>query len=128
VLVVGLFPRRVGHVAATLDAHPIRSFFVGIVATVALGLGALMFAFTLIGLPIAALLLAVLAWGWLLGFVGLCQAIGDRLHFQQAHHGRWIAFLFGCLGITFLGALPWVGWIALGVGTFAGLGAAFKRG
>lgn len=127
VLVVGLFPKRLTRVAAALSEHPIRSFVVGAVAAAVLLSTSALLTLTLIGIPVALMLLAVLGWGWLVGFVGVCQALGDRLPFEQAHHGRWIAFLIGCLAITFFGALPWFGWLVLTAVTLAGLGAVFRR-
>jgi hypothetical protein len=63
---------------------------------------------------------------WLLGFVGLCQAVGDRLPVQERPHGRWIALLVGVLLMTFLGSLPWVGWVVVGGASLLGIGAALS--
>ncbi len=123
VLVVGLFPGRVGRVAADIEGHPIRSLLVGGVGAIALFILSLALAITILGLPLTLLLWGVIAVAWLLGFVGLCQAVGDRLPFEQKPHGRWLAFLVGVVAVTFIGSLPFVGWFAV-IGVSAiGMGA-----
>lgn len=128
VMVVGLFPQRVTNVAGLIERHPIWSMTVGVLSVGFLTALALLFVLTIIGIPVAFLLVAVLGLAWLVGFVGLCQAIGDRLPFQQRHHGRWTAFLAACLAVTMLGVLPWVGWmLVIGAGFLAVGGAVGSR-
>jgi hypothetical protein len=124
VLLVGLVPSRITRIAEMVEEHPFGTFAAGVLATAFLGIGSLLFAITILGLPIAFLLLAVLGLAWLMGFVGLCQALGDRLPFQQKHHGRWLAFLIGTVVVTFLGFLPLFGWFLVGVASVIGIGAA----
>jgi hypothetical protein len=128
VLVVGLFPNRVSRIAQDLEARPVRSAIVGTLATGFLGLFALLFTVLTLGLgiPVSAVAVGVLGLAWLLGFVGLCQAVGDRLPLDQRPHGRWLAFLVGVVLITFLGSLPWVGWLVVGAASIIGVGAALS--
>lgn len=134
VLVVGLFPGRVTRVAQDLESRPVRAAVVGTLATGFLALFSVLFAVVTLGLgfPISVLLMGVLSVAWLLGFVGLCQAVGDRLPVQDRHgfagiaRGRWIAFLVGVVLLTFLGSLPWVGWFVVGGASVLGIGAALS--
>jgi len=129
VLVIGLFPQRVGRVARDLEERPVRAAAVGVLATGFLLLFSLLFTLLTIGLgsPVSAGLVAVLGAAWLLGFVGLCQAVGDRLPFDQNQpYGRWLAFLVGVLVLTFLGSLPWVGWLVVGAASTLGIGSALS--
>lgn len=126
VLVVGLAPNRVGRIAASIEQHPVRSAAVGVVASGVLILASLLFTVTIVGLPVAFLLLAVLGLAWLTGFVGLCQAIGDRLPFAEKQHGRWLAFLVGTVIVSFAGSLPWVGWLVVLAGSLIGMGGALR--
>jgi cytoskeletal protein CcmA (bactofilin family) len=128
VLVVGLFPQRVNRVAQDLEARPVRSAVVGTLATGFLAMFAALFVVVTLGLgaPVSLLLVALLGMAWLLGFVGLCQAVGDRLPVQERPHGRWIALLVGVLLMTFLGSLPWVGWVVVGGASLLGIGAALS--
>jgi hypothetical protein len=126
VMVVGLFPDRVNRVAATFDDVPFQSFFLGSLAAGSLLLsGALLTILTLgLGIPVTLLFYAFLAVLWLLGFVGLCQAAGDRFRFLGRPQGRWLAFLLGALAVTFVSSLPWIGLLALAGFSSAGIGAA----
>lgn len=128
VLVVGLFPNRVTRIASTLEERPFRSAFVGAMATGFLALFSLVFAvITLgLGLPVSMMVVALLGLAWLMGFVGLCQAVGDRLPFEQKPHGRWLAFLVGTVLITCVGSLPLVGWLVVLAASTIGIGAALS--
>lgn len=128
VLVVGLFPDRVGKIATNLETHPVRSVVVGTFATGFLALFSLLFAvITLgLGLPVSMVVWAFLGLAWLMGFVGLCQAIGDRLPFEQKPHGRWLAFLIGTVLLTCISSLPLVGWLVMGGASLVGIGAALS--
>ena len=68
----------------------------------------------------------MLGLAWLLGFVGLCQTVGDRLPLDLGPHGRWIAFLVGVVLITCLGSLPAIGWLFVSGASLVGLGAAIS--
>ena len=86
----------------------------------------LLFAITILGLPMSFVLFGLLGIAWLLGFVALCQAVGDKLPFEQKPHGRWIAFLVGVLLVGFVGALPFVGWVTIVGISVIGIGAALS--
>lgn len=126
VLVVGLFPNRVGRVARDLEERPIRAAVVGTLASSFLLLFSLLFTLLTLGLglPVSAMLVALLGGAWVLGFVGLCQAVGDRLPFDERPYGRWLALLVGVVLLTFLGSLPWVGWLVVGSASVLGIGSA----
>jgi hypothetical protein len=125
VLTVGLAPQRVGRVATRVAEHPIRSMFLGAFVSGFIGLSALLFAITILGLPVSFLLVSVMGLAWLLGFVGLSQAIGDHLPMRERVHGRWLAFLAGALCVTFFSVLPWVGSLVIVGAGLTGVGAAF---
>lgn len=126
VLVVGLFPKRVGRIADALEANPIRSAMVGALGSGFLVLFSLLFAMITfgLGLPVSLMVVGLLGLAWLLGFVGLCQAVGDRLPFEQKPHGRWLAFLVGTVLLTCVGSLPLVGWLVVAGASTVGIGAA----
>jgi hypothetical protein len=121
VLIVALFPDRVAKVAANLEERPATAGLLGLGGTLVLGLASLLFIWTIVG-PVV--LLGVLGVAWMLGFVGLCQMLGDRLPFSYKPHGRWLAFLVGSLVISLLGALPWIGTLTVILASLFGIGAA----
>jgi hypothetical protein len=126
VLVVGLFPSRVGRIALSLEAQPITAGLLGTLGTVVLGGAGFAFFLTCAGAPITLVLVGLLGVAWLMGFVGLCQAIGDRLPFQQKQHGRWLAFLVGAVLLSFLGSLPWIGVVIVVLASLLGVGASIR--
>lgn len=128
VLVIGLFPRRVARIAQDVETRPVRAAVVGTLASGFLSLFSVLFAVLTLGLgsPVSLLLVGLLGIAWLLGFVGLCQAVGDRLPVRERPHGRWLAFFVGVVLLTFLGSLPWVGVLVVGGASVLGIGAALS--
>ncbi len=124
VVVVGLFPNRVGRIAHRIQKAPAMSLLVGSLSTAGILFAAGLFLITIVGLPITFVLVALLGLAWLVGFVGLCQAVGDRLPVEHKVHGRWLAFLGGTLLVAFVGALPIIGVIAVAIASAVGIGAA----
>ena len=89
----------------------------GIVGAVALG-------FTFVGIPLAMLLLGVLALAGMLGFVAVCQALGEGVPPLRERGGTWVTFLAGAAILGLVSLLPIVGPLSLvGVGC-AAVGAA----
>jgi hypothetical protein len=128
VMTVGVFPKRIARVARGLEDRPVHSAFVGAFASGFVTLfSALLTVLTLgLGFPVALVLLGGLGVAWMLGFMGLCQAVGDHLPFEQKPHGRWVAFLVGVLLVTSIGSLPWLGWMVIGGSGLLGIGAALS--
>lgn len=126
VLTVGLFPSRVNRIARDLEVRPLRAAFLGTLASGFVVLFSVLLAVLTVGLgiPVSLLLLGGLALAWLLGFVGLCQAVGDRLPFDQRPYGRWLAFLVGVVPLAFLGSLPLIGWVVVAAASVIGIGGA----
>lgn len=124
VFTVGMVPQRVERVADMLEDRPVASLGMGMLGGFAILVGSLLFVLSIIGIPIALLLLTMLGMAWMLGFVAVCQAIGDRLPFDRPGLGRWTAFLVGAVLISVAGTLPWVGQIVLVLGSMVGVGAA----
>lgn len=128
VMTVGLFPGRVARVAADLEERPLRSAIVGSFGVTFLTLFAALFALLTLGIgsPVSLAVLLGVGAAWLLGFVGFCQAIGDRLPFAYKPHGRWLAFLVGAVFLAFATSLPWMGWLVLLGVSVVGVGSALS--
>lgn len=126
VLTVGVFPARVRRIARDLEVRPLRAALLGSLASgFVIVFSVLLAVLTVgLGLPVSVLLLCALGIAWLLGFVGLCQAVGDRLPLNQRPYGRWLAFLVGVVPLVFLGSLPWIGWVVVGAASVIGVGGA----
>ncbi len=126
VLLVGLFPAHVARIARDLEERPWQAGVGGAVATIAGGVSALVLTLTIVGIPLALLIAALLGLAWLLGFVGLCQVVGDRLPWMGMGARRWLAFLGGVALLAFFGALPVIGQLGLAAGGLFGAGAAVQ--
>jgi len=124
VLVVGLFPKHVENVAATISARPMRMGLLGAGLTTGLGLLALLLVMTVLLSPFALAIGVAIGVAWLLGFVALCQAAGDRLPIANEGLRRWIAFLTGVVVLAFVSMLPFIGQLFLVLIGFICVGAA----
>jgi hypothetical protein len=120
VLVIALMPERIGRISEKVAAQPLASGLVGLLGAIAVPVLAIALLPTLVG-PIV--LLSALGIAWMMGFVALCQLIGDRLDPSRGSRGRWAAFLIGSVIVSFIGALPWIGVIAVIGASLVGIGA-----
>jgi len=125
-LAVGLFPGQVDTVARAVEAHPVRSGLVGLGASALALFVAVVLALTLLGIPVALLALALLGLAWILGLLGLCQAVGDRLPMEGVGARRWTAFLGGLVILACFGVLPVVVQLLVGTVGLVGAGAAVQ--
>jgi hypothetical protein len=124
VLVAGIWPSHVSHVSATLRSHPFWYGLAGAILSATLTAGSLLLAVTIIGLPFALLILAILALGWLFGVVAFCQGLGERFPSLLRGQSGWGAFLIGAALLTAVSLLPWVGPVVLLLVGFPAVGAA----
>jgi hypothetical protein len=124
VLVVGLFPRQVTVVADRVAHAPVGQSVLGAAFTTILTVSCVLFVLLTLGLgaPVSAVGLAVLGAAWLLGFVAVCQVIGDRLPLEDPH-GRWAALLAGALLFTFSSSMGLGGTLLAFMVSMLGIGA-----
>lgn len=101
--------------------RPIRAFFVGLATVIALPALVVLFAVTLVGIPVAAVLLAVGVILFVIGPVPALTALGNRVLVRRG--GLFGAFLVGAvlwrLGIWLI---PYVGAVIYVVGMVWGIG------
>jgi len=127
--------REVVATARSVREEPFRNFFLGLTATLALLLAALLFAAFaagLVGVPLVVLVvlfaLLLKLWGMVGVFTALGDWLGERLRSAAGRRrGAGTALAAAVLGLAVLGAvklLPWVGALAWTVATLIGVGAA----
>ena len=126
VLVVGLFPRHVANVAGAISARPMRAGLAGAGWSLGASVVVILLGLTVLLSPIALAVALALGVAWLLGFVGLCQALGDRLPIANPGLRRWLAFFVGVTVLTFVGSLPFVGQVLLVLVGLVSVGAALQ--
>jgi uncharacterized spore protein YtfJ len=123
-LVVGVFlPQRLTAIASTLREQPFRATLTGVLSYGAVGVLALVFTVSIIGLPLTLVVLA-LAWALhLLGMVSIAWLIGhtSAVALRQARPGVVRAVLGGGLVLGIIRLIPlvgWLVWLVLGLGGF----------
>lgn len=114
-----------GSSARAVDAalrRPMRSLLTGLVAVVLTPVLIVVFAVTLVGLPLALALVVLMIVGLVLGPAPFVTAVGDRI--LRSKGGLFGAFVLGALlwrlGIWFI---PWIGGFLFLVGLVWGVGA-----
>jgi hypothetical protein len=122
-LAVGLFPAHVGRIAAFAEHRPVGSFLFGMFGLPAVLLTSVLLTLTILGIPVALVVLGALGAGAVLGLVGVCQAAGDRLPLAIPH-GRWLVFTAMAAAMANLGTLPLLLQLSVVVACTVGLGAA----
>jgi cytoskeletal protein CcmA (bactofilin family) len=131
VLVVGLvllsfFPKSSERIVAVMKERPWKSFGWGAVALVGIPVACLLLLFTIIGIPLVLLVVA------LYGVLLYCSKV-----YAGFYLGRWLIGLFrrekpvpamwamilGIVVFTFLTMIPFVGWVASCAGALMAVGA-----
>jgi hypothetical protein len=112
-------------VAEMITLRPGASILTGLVGLIIVPIVCLPILITLVGAPLALLLLAIYSVVWLLSGVFIAYWLGQWL---LARSGRPEASPFarlamGALVLTFFSALPWVGWLVRCVVLMLGFGA-----
>jgi hypothetical protein len=146
-MVALLFPERLGRVAATVSRRTFLSLVVGVLSIPLLPIVFLLLCITVIGIPVALLLLFLYPVAAFVGYVASCALLGARfLGRPVTQPPIWTAALLGLAFVGFfflasagfgtapghLGVLHVVSWVLLGVGAvigsvsvLLGLGALF---
>ena len=121
-ILLSLATRRMDLLRTEIAARPMRSFAVGILATLATAVGLVALCVTLIGIPIAMIAVLVGTFGI---YAGICAALATLGKGLVAHRteNQHVHLAVGCAVFLLLSALPFVGWIVTAVVGFIGFGA-----
>ena len=129
VLLVVLLPEPTRKVSATMLAHPWESLGMGVILAVLTPVVMVVLLLTLVGIPLALVLVAAVGLAALYGWLALGVALGEKL--TEGFHAAWNPLVSAAVGTALLylvvaGAdlIPCVGWL-VGLFTFiVGLGGA----
>jgi len=123
------FPRALQRTRRVMSAHPWRNLLFGVLMMGALFGSVAVLAMSLIGIPLIPLVLIVIPFALIAGYLTTAHAIGSKLlrRAQDANGGlaTFGATLLGLLVLLVLGIIPVVGWIIGVLAVIAGLGAWF---
>lgn len=126
-VLVALFPQTFVRLRDTLEARPWPSMGLGLAALVAVPIGLLLLAVTVLGLPLMLIGGALFGAALYVARAVLALWVGDLILGERAGRGpRVMAFLVGGALLTLAGLLPWVGWAVTLLATLAGVGAAVE--
>jgi cytoskeletal protein CcmA (bactofilin family) len=121
-----LFPRFAAEFLAVLETQPLPSLGLGVLTLIGTVPVAIVFALTVIGIPVALLMGAGYFSGMLIGWIFLALAAGSILvglvRKGRPWHPSW-AFLLGLVVLYVLTRLPFLGGLVTFVGLSFGLGA-----
>ncbi|MCK6523519.1 hypothetical protein L6R49_19070 [Myxococcota bacterium] len=123
---LALFPQQVRNVSDALQQAPMRALVAGSAFGLLVALASVLLVLVVIGIPVAALLVLITLAALALGGVALCLSLGEALPIPELARRRGLAFLAGLAVVAFVGSLPWVGPITLGVLGAAALGASAR--
>lgn len=124
VLILAFWPRHIARIADTARDRPIWHGLAGVILTGVLGTGAGVLTLTILGIPIALGLVLLLGVAWLLGFVAVCLAIGQRLPGGDGERAPWVTFLGGAAVVGLVSLLPVIGPVFIVVVGLEAVGAA----
>lgn len=106
VLIVGFWPRQVRTIAWAITDRPFWYSVAGAILTGGITVGATALLLTVVGIPIALLLVGLLGVSWLIGVVAVCLAAGERLRPRRSRLRDWVTFLLGAVLLALVGLLP----------------------
>ena len=124
VLLIAFFPQAVSNIAEASRQRPFWHGLAGMILTGVLGAGAVVLTITVLGLPLAAALVLLLGAAWLLGFVGVCLGIGERLPAGARPRPAWMTFLAGAGLVGLASLIPVAGPLLIVLVGFLAVGSA----
>lgn len=130
-LVLGLallvtFPRQFSSIHGMVLRSPVRNAVTGFLLIFGAGVTCVLFAVTLVGLPLAAILGMLLFASTMVSNLFVSLAIGKKVvgTINLKAHDAW-AFVLGFLILSVLSSLAVIGWVIYVVAVSLGLGAIF---
>jgi hypothetical protein len=123
-------PRFLARAGREIRGRPLLGGLLGLGVLAGWPVGAVIVAVTVIGLPLALILLllypVVLFAGWLMAAFALSEAAIDRRTFPAGYGLRLVAFAVALAVLAVAAALPWVGGLIAVIALLLGLGALVR--
>lgn len=132
-ILVAVLPGVYTGVGSVVRGRWALSLLVGFIALVCIPVAALIAMFTVIGVPLAlvmiALYLALLLVGYVSAGVSAGEAVLQRWQAARASQTSWriAAALLGMLAVSLLGRLPWIGGLVVFAAMLLGIGALLMQ-
>lgn len=120
-------PTKVNSITHTIKYHSVKSALIGLAVLVSGPVAILISFLTVVGITTGALIGLFYAISLILAFsyvvIAISQLIGSRL--RQLHHSIYLSTLVGCLVLSVIVSLPFLGMLIGFIVLLVGLGAAF---
>lgn len=116
--------RRINEFVLT---DPMKAGLTGLISVVVVVFATLLLCVTIIGIPIALILLLVIWAAFVMGSVAIYLLIGERLVEQFGWNvNQYVAGILGAVLIGVASILPWIGWLIKLLISLMGFGAVIK--
>ncbi len=123
-ILLGLFPRLFEKTVMAMENKPVASFGWGALIILSLPLVVILFAVTIVGIPVSLVLLFILYFIWTFSQYLTAFFIGRKIMLQRFGERRGWALVLGLFFITLLGLIPVLGSLVKFLVVIFALGAA----
>jgi len=120
------FPSRMKDVAAELKARPLKSVLTGVLGGLALFVSSVVLCITLIGIPVAGVLLLAAMLVTALGLTAVASELGMRVPVLRGRKTQAVVLALGSLILLGLGSIPGLGVLVMVLACLMGFGAAIR--
>ncbi|HEX8704224.1 MAG TPA: polymer-forming cytoskeletal protein [Myxococcaceae bacterium] len=120
------FPNRMKDLSAEIKARPLKSGLTGVLGLVALVPISLVLCITLIGIPVAGVLLLVAMLVMALGVAAVASELGMKVPVLRGRKTQAVVLALGLLILLGVGSIPGLGGLVIFLATMVGFGAAIR--
>jgi len=120
------FPTRMKDLAAEIKARPFKSGVTGVLGLVALVPISVVLCVTLIGIPVAGVLLLVAMLVTALGFAAAASELGMKVPVLRGRKTQAVVLALGLLILLGVGSIPGLGPLVIFLASMVGFGAAIR--
>jgi cytoskeletal protein CcmA (bactofilin family) len=120
------FPGRMKDLSAEIKASPVKSGLTGLLGMIALVPITAVLAITLIGIPVAAVLLLVAMLVMALGLAAVASELGMKVPVLRGRKTQAVVLALGLLILLGVGSIPGLGGVVIFLACLVGFGAAIR--
>jgi hypothetical protein len=127
IILVALFTPQLGRISSCLEKDLLGNFMVGLLVMILFFPVIFFLIFTLVGIILIPLLVAVLGVGWVLGYVGASHLLGKKVLHAFRIYGKsmMVETLTGVILLCLAGLIPLGGTLLKIIVALCGLGAVY---
>lgn len=121
------FPKRIGWTSVTLERHPCKSFWWGVLFTILAGPIAFLLCVSVIGIPLILVQIIVYGLAIILGYISFLQMLGKKFLgvFRKMNKPMVTEIIWGTVILALIGLIPAIGALINCIVCTMGLGASW---